>query len=62
MVITGLESVEELLGIEYKLLSTVRPSVFINSSVAVLLISMLACVYPAYRVWRLEPLKGLRFT
>ena len=60
--ITGLESVEEQLGIEYKLLSTVRPSVFVNSSIAVLGISLLSCLYPAYRVWKLEPLKGLRFT
>lgn len=62
IVIEGLESMEDQLGIEYKILSTVRPSVFLNSSLAVLGISLLSCIYPAYRVWKLEPLRGLRFT
>ncbi len=60
--IGGLESIEEQLGIDYKLLSTVRPSVFINSSLAVFGISMLVCLYPIHRVLKLEPLKGIRFT
>lgn len=62
IVIGGMESIEEMLGMEWRLMSTVRPSVFINSSLAVLVISLCSCLYPAYKVMKLEPLKGLRFT
>jgi putative ABC transport system permease protein len=60
--IAGLESISEEFGLDYRLFSTVQPSVFVNSSVAVLGISLMMTLYPAYRVSKLEPLRGLRFT
>ena len=40
--------------------STLRLHVFFNSSLAILAVTALSCLYPAYRVWRLEPLQGMR--
>lgn len=40
--------------------SSVRPHIFINSSLAILGITLLSCVYPAYRVWHLDPIEGMR--
>lgn len=42
--------------------STLDFSIFVNVSISILVISILSCLYPAYRVYRLEPLKGLRHT
>lgn len=42
--------------------SVVRLSSFFNTSFAVLLLSLLATMYPLYRVSRLEALKGIRYT
>jgi ABC-type lipoprotein release transport system permease subunit len=42
--------------------SVVRLSSFFNTSFAVLLLSLLATLYPLYRVSRLEALKGIRYT
>jgi ABC-type lipoprotein release transport system permease subunit len=42
--------------------STLDSAIFINTSAAIFLISLLACLYPAYKVYRLEPMKGIRYT
>jgi putative ABC transport system permease protein len=42
--------------------SSLRIGIFINATLSVLIISLIACLYPAYRVYRLEPLKGIRYT
>jgi putative ABC transport system permease protein len=42
--------------------SVVRFSSFINTSLAVLILSLLAALYPLYRVSRLKALKGIRYT
>jgi ABC-type lipoprotein release transport system permease subunit len=42
--------------------SSLDPIIFINISLSILAISFLACLYPAYKVMRLEPLKGIRYT
>jgi putative ABC transport system permease protein len=42
--------------------SVVRTSSFVNSSLSVLLISLLSVLYPLRRVARLEALKGIRYT
>jgi putative ABC transport system permease protein len=42
--------------------SVVRFSSFVNTSLAVGLLSLLAALYPLYRVSRLEALKGIRYT
>jgi ABC-type lipoprotein release transport system permease subunit len=40
--------------------STLRFHVFFNSSLAILGVTALSCLYPAYRVWNLEPIQGMR--
>jgi putative ABC transport system permease protein len=40
--------------------STLRFHVFFNSSLAILCVTVLSCIYPAYRVWKLEPMQGMR--
>jgi putative ABC transport system permease protein len=42
--------------------SSLRIGIFINATLSVLIISLLACLYPAYRVYKLVPLKGIRYT
>ncbi|MBN1447024.1 MAG: ABC transporter permease, partial [Bacteroidetes bacterium] len=42
--------------------SVVRLSSFVNTSLAIILLSFLAVLYPLYRVNKLEPLKGIRYT
>ena len=42
--------------------STMRPDIFINITLMMLGISLLAAVYPIVKVYRLEPLKGIRYT
>ncbi len=42
--------------------STLEPDVFINTSLIVFIISTLATIYPLYKVFKLEPLKGIRYT
>ena len=45
-----------------QLKSTLQPSIFFNVSISILIISVLSCLYPAYKVYKLEPLKGIRHT
>lgn len=42
--------------------STVLVSSFVNTSFSVLVISLLSVLYPLHRVYKLEPLKGIRYT
>ena len=42
--------------------SVIRLSSFLNTSLAVVVLSLLAALYPLYRVYKLEPLKGIRYT
>ncbi len=42
--------------------SSVQLSIFINVSLSLIVISLLSCIYPAYKVYKLEPLKGIRHT
>lgn len=42
--------------------SIVLPSSFFNTSLSVIILSLLAALYPLYRVLKLEPLKGIRYT
>jgi len=44
------------------IVSTLDPMIFINTTLSILGISFLACFYPAYKVFKLEPLKGIRYT
>ncbi len=42
--------------------SVVRVSSFINTSLAIVVLSLIAALYPLFRVSRLEALKGIRYT
>ncbi len=42
--------------------STLNPEVFISVGIAVLAISVLAVIIPLIKVYKLEPLKGIRYT
>jgi putative ABC transport system permease protein len=42
--------------------SSLDPMIFINTTLSILAISIAACFYPAYKVFKLEPLKGIRYT
>ena len=42
--------------------SSVKISIFTNVSLSVLVISLLSCLYPAFKAYKLEPLKGIRYT
>ena len=45
-----------------QLQSTLQPDIFINITVVVLIIALIACLYPLAKVYRLAPLKGIRYT
>jgi ABC-type lipoprotein release transport system permease subunit len=42
--------------------STLRPGMLFNSTIATIIISLLATLYPLMKVYRLQPLKGIRYT
>ncbi len=63
IVLTGdFEAIYAEYGFLPRIESTLRPTMFLNSSLAVLAISILAAIYPLTKVLRLEPLKGIRYT
>ncbi|MFA3782406.1 ABC transporter permease [Melioribacteraceae bacterium 4301-Me] len=42
--------------------SSLLPSMFFNTTLTILAASLISCVYPLYKVFKLEPLKGIRYT
>ncbi len=42
--------------------SSVEPQIFINVTLTIIVISTLVSLYPIYKVFELEPLKGIRYT
>ena len=42
--------------------SSLNITIFINTSVSIFVISLISSLYPAYKVYKLEPLKGIRYT
>lgn len=44
------------------IISTLRLHIFVNSTLSIVGVAILSCLYPAYKVFKLEPLKGLRHT
>ena len=56
------EAIYQEYGFLPRIESTLKPSMFLNSSLAVLALSFLAAIYPLTKVLRLEPLKGIRYT
>lgn len=57
-----LKQLYELYHFLPQLKSSLQPSIFYNVSLSILIISLLSCLYPAYKVYKLEPLKGIRHT
>ena len=51
---------------EYNFLPILKSSldimIFVNITLSILVISIISCIYPAYKVYKLEPLKGIRYT
>jgi ABC-type lipoprotein release transport system permease subunit len=56
------EAIYQEYGFLPRIESTMKPTMFLNSSLAVLIISIVAAIYPLSKVLRLEPLKGIRYT
>jgi putative ABC transport system permease protein len=44
------------------MVSSLDPMIFINTTLTILAVSIVVCFYPAYKVYKLEPLKGIRYT
>lgn len=42
--------------------SSLNIAIFINTSVSIFVISLISSFYPAFKVYKLEPLKGIRYT
>jgi putative ABC transport system permease protein len=57
-----LKKLYELYHFLPELRSSLQISIFIYISLSIIGISILSCLYPAYRVYKLEPLKGIRQT
>ena len=57
-----LTKVYEEYGFLPRLESTLNFIIFLHVSFAVVIISFLSSLYPAYKVYKLEPLKGIRYT
>lgn len=52
----------EQFGFLPQLHSTVAPEIFISTSISIFVIALLVYIYPAYRLSKLEALKGIRYT
>jgi ABC-type antimicrobial peptide transport system permease subunit len=44
------------------IVSSLDPMIFINTTLTILAVSAAVCFYPAYKVYKLEALKGIRYT
>ncbi|PJB00894.1 MAG: ABC transporter permease [Ignavibacteria bacterium CG_4_9_14_3_um_filter_36_18] len=45
-----------------RLESSLDVMIFLNVSISIIVISIISCFYPAYKTYKLEPLKGIRHT
>jgi ABC-type lipoprotein release transport system permease subunit len=46
-------------GFVPKIVASLKFHLFGNASLSIFIISLISCIYPAYRVAKLEPLQGL---
>jgi ABC-type lipoprotein release transport system permease subunit len=61
--VTGnMAEIYELFGFLPAFYFSISPDLYINTSLRVLIISLVTFVYPAYKLWHLEPMKGIRYT
>ncbi|OGU12480.1 MAG: hypothetical protein A2X61_02630 [Ignavibacteria bacterium GWB2_35_12] len=52
----------EEFGFEPAIFSSVVPKIFVSTCVSIIIISVIVFIYPAFRVMKLEALKGIRYT
>ena len=63
IVFTGdFAEIYEVYGFLPRIESTLRPSIFVNMTLSIVIVSFVATLYPLSKVVRLEPLKGIRYT
>ncbi|MFQ5798228.1 MAG: ABC transporter permease [Bacteroidota bacterium] len=55
-------AIYEEYGFLPRLESSLKLSIFINSTISILVIALASFLYPGYKLWRLQPLKGIRHT
>jgi len=55
-------AIYEEYGFLPRLESSLKLSIFIYSTISILIIALASFLYPGYKLWRLEPLKGIRHT
>ncbi len=58
----SLKQMYEHYGFLPLIFSSTRPDIFINITIVIVIISIIVSLYPIYKVFRLEPLKGIRYT
>lgn len=49
-------------GFEPKVWASIEPMIFVNNALVILITAMVAFIYPAWKVIKLEALKGIRYT
>ncbi|MFH0735476.1 MAG: FtsX-like permease family protein [bacterium] len=52
----------EQYGFLPKMESSLLPLIFINTSIIIFIAAIISSLYPLYKVYKLEPLKGIRYT
>jgi len=57
-----LKKLYEIYGFLPVMQSTLNTEIFFHSSIVILIASVSAALYPLYKVYKLEPLKGIRYT
>ena len=61
--ITGdLASIYEEYGFKPIMYSSIAPEIFISVSLTIIIVALASYFYPAYRLYKLEALKGIRYT
>lgn len=55
-------AIYEVYGFLPRIESSLLPSMFFNTTLTIFAVSLISCIYPLYKVFKLEPLKGIRYT
>ncbi len=55
-------AIYEEYGFLARLESSLKPSIFINATLTIFIIALISFLYPGYKLWKLESLKGIRYT
>ncbi|MDQ1265205.1 MAG: hypothetical protein QG635_355 [Bacteroidota bacterium] len=57
-----LSKMYEEFGFLPQMFASLEPGIFINTSITVIIVAVVVFIYPAFRISRLEALKGIRYT